>query len=54
MTRQVVTPPPKDRTIEEPESVDYEKLDTKVTDKELSTTVDLNRLPNDLQAKVRT
>ncbi|CAJ0569804.1 unnamed protein product, partial [Mesorhabditis spiculigera] len=51
VTRQVVTPPPKERKEEQPEAVDYEKLDTTVGEAELNKTVDLNRIPNDLQAK---
>ncbi|CAJ0566744.1 unnamed protein product, partial [Mesorhabditis spiculigera] len=48
---RLLPPPPKEREEEQPEAVDYEKLDTTVGEAELNKTVDLNRIPNDLQAK---
>ena len=51
LSRTVEEPPKKTRQVTEKDQVNYDKLDTKVDVTEYKT-VDIHRLPNDLQAKV--
>lgn len=51
LSRTVEEPAKKTKPLVEKDEVDYEKLDAKVEATEYKT-VDLHRLPNDLQAKV--